>query len=145
MISVPSQKLGSDRPMSPPMRATTSMRERERIADRRPSGRPMTTAINVAAAASSRVAGSRSVISTSTGRPVRISQVQYCWYSGWSRPKYARRLASCSGVSAVEVPSRAAMASPGISRMNRNVRTDTPSSVGIAPSSRVARYRPTRR
>jgi peptide/nickel transport system substrate-binding protein len=53
-------------------RATTSVRERDRIADRRPSGRPMTTAISVAAAASSSVAGSRSVISTSTGRPVRI-------------------------------------------------------------------------
>jgi len=111
---------------------------------------PRAIAMSAAAAASSSVAGRRSVISTRTGRPVRIeypaspwrselSQFQYWMRSGWSRPKYARRLASCSGVSAVDVPSRAAMASPGMSRMNRNVRSETPMRVGIAPSSRCAR------
>ena len=107
-------------------------------------------AMSAAAVASSSVAGRRCAISTKTGRPVRIekpaspraielSQPQYCWGSGWSRPKYARRLASCSGVSAVDVPSRAAIASPGMSRMNRNVSSETPSSVGTAPTSRFAR------
>src|SRR5438309_1207384 len=65
-------------------------------------------------------------------------------FSG-SSPKSARRLASCSGERAVDVPSRAAMASPGSSRMNRNVRTEMPTSVGMAPSSRCARYRLTPR
>src|SRR5437879_2846562 len=37
------------------------------------------------------------------------------------------------------------MASPGSSRMNRNVRTEMPTSVGMAPSSRCARYRLTPR
>src|SRR5438309_11559970 len=60
-------------------------------------------------------------------------------------PKYARIPASCSAVSAVDVPRRAAIASPGMSRMNANVSTETPSSVGIAPAMRCARYRLTRR
>ena len=72
MMSVPSQKLGSESPMSPPMRATTSARERGRMAERSPSGSPIATAMSVAAAASSSVAGKRSVISTRTGRPVLI-------------------------------------------------------------------------
>src|SRR3982074_473980 len=37
------------------------------------------------------------------------------------------------------------MASPGRSRMKRNVRTEIPTSVGMAPSSRCARYRLTLR
>src|SRR5207249_5950049 len=49
------------------------------------------------------------------------------------------------GERAVEVPSRAAMASPGRSRMKRNVRSETPTSVGMAPTSRCARYRLTPR
>jgi hypothetical protein len=107
-------------------------------------------AIAAAAAASSLVAGRRCAISTKTGRPVRmenpaspwssdVSQSQYWIGMGLSSPKYARRLASCSGVRAVEVPSRAAMASPGMSRMKRNVRKETPMSVGIAPRRRFAR------
>ena len=93
MISVPSQKLGSDSPIRPPMRAATSRRERGRTAESRPSGMPTAIAIRAAAAASSSVAGKRSAISTRTGRPVRIeypasprrsdvSQVQYWTRSG---------------------------------------------------------------
>jgi len=72
MISVPSQKLGSDRPTRPPIRTMASMRERGRVAERSPSGMPTAIAMSAAAAASSIVAGSRSAISTKTGRPVRI-------------------------------------------------------------------------
>ena len=39
MISVPSQKLGSESPIRPPMRAAVSTRLRGRIADSSPSGR----------------------------------------------------------------------------------------------------------
>src|SRR5438477_6123882 len=156
MMSVPSQKVGSESPIKPPIRAAKSRRERGRTDETKPRGMPSAIAMSAAAAASSRVAGRRSAISTSTGRPVRIeypaspwrsevTQVQYWTRSGWSRPKYARRLASCSGVRAVDVPRRAAIASPGMSRMNRNVSSETPTSVGMAPSSRCARYRLTPR
>src|SRR5262249_18990516 len=43
-----------------------------------------------------------------------------------------------------EVPRRTAMASPGIRRRNRKVRTETPSRVGGRLRSRLARYRPIR-
>ena len=48
-------------------------------------------------------------------------------------------LAICSGVSAVAVPRRATIASPGISRRNTNVTADTPSSVSGRLSARLSR------
>jgi len=69
---VPSQKLGSESPRRPKLRAPRSSGVFGRSAETRPSGRPTRSATTAAAPASSAVAGSRDAISVTTGWPVRM-------------------------------------------------------------------------
>ena len=119
-----------------------------RSADRMPSGMPNASATSVAALAAPSVTGSRCASSASTGRPVRIEYPASPRASELSSSTAAAAagrsrstLAGCPaarGVSTVEVPSRAAIASPGMSRTKRNASSETPSSVGIVPMIRFA-------
>ena len=71
--SVPSQKFGSESPISPTLRAARSSGEFGRSADTRPSGRPISSATSVAASGElerHRQAARRSP--PTTGWPVRI-------------------------------------------------------------------------
>src|SRR3954451_8993149 len=90
-----------------------------------------------ASTVSSAVTPTRGRISSSTGRPVqtlvpksprnaRPSQSRYCVTTGWSSPSLVRSAAICSGVTSAFAPSMICTASPGISRIIRNVSTETP-------------------
>ncbi len=151
MSKVPSQKFGSARPSKPKPRARMSAGVWGRRAESKPRGMPSASATTAAATASSMVIGNRLASSEVTGWPVRTerpaspwrmepSHDRYCRCRGWSSPKKARMRLTWSGVSAVEVPSRAVIASPGMSRTNRNVTTETPTSVSGKLTRRFSRY-----
>ena len=90
---VPCQNTGTERPRSVPTRVTLSTAWSRRIAEMMPATPPSASAKAIANTVSSRVTGSRSRISATTGLPVRHdvpkspctsrpSQRAYCRYQG---------------------------------------------------------------
>ena len=152
MKSVPSQKFGSESPSSPKLRAAASSVEAGRSADRMPSGSPISSATSGRGESELQGHGQTAGDLADDGLPgangiagVAVQERRRArpgteGAAGWSRPKSARSSASCSGVSD-RATCRAARRSrrPGTSRRNRNVRTETPSSVGPSATSRRRR------
>ena len=90
---MPCQNTGTDSPSKVPTRVTLSMGRPRRMAETMPAAIPRTSAKPTASTVSSRVTGSRSRMSPTTGLPVRHevprsprarppSQRAYCSYHG---------------------------------------------------------------
>ena len=144
----PRKNAGSDTPMSVRTR-TPRVRQAARPAGREDAraASPSGMAMSIAAAMSSRVAGSRDMISPRTGRlvPMEMPQspvsiwtmyVRYWTGSGRSRP-------SCSVTRAMSAgralgPMNTAAALLGTTRASRNVMIERPSSTMTEPPSRCS-------
>ena len=146
--SGPSQKFGTDTPASASAVAPESIAVPRHTAAAMPSGSATSSATNIAAPASSAVAGMREATCETTGSPVRSDVPRsprtapdrnptYCSSSGRSSPS-RRRSSSTSACGAVS-PSIACAGSPGMRWIREKTRVATPNSTGTVSTRRRAR------
>src|SRR5215204_2640903 len=136
---IASQKIGMLIPVSARTEVTLSSNEYCLTAEITPTGTPTNTAMSMAKAVSSKVAGSRTRSSVVTGRPVTMESPRsplaaslrkrpYWTRIGLSSPILAVRAWTCSWVAFC--PRSIWAGSPGMARTIKNTTIDTPSSTG---------------
>ena len=146
----PSQKVGIETPSKTTSRAEVIENRMPPHRGQRAEDTPATTAIAMAAMASSIVAGNRAAISAMTGvleryerpkspRTAPERNARYCTSSGRSSPSSCLRAAIDSG--SARAPRMVCAGSPPAECSIRKTSSDTPSRMGIVSASRRSRYR----